>query len=123
MIESQFTAAIKRKLHKDVYALKVSLRFAKDVADNWYSGKGGDLWVEWKYLKSTPKRFHTPKLSPGQRIWLNARYDEGRNVAVMVGCPDGGIIYQHKSWNEGLSTEHLVPRAELVNFIEKAVLL
>ena len=90
MVESQFTQAINRAVREHgVYCWKISDRYRAGVPDCWYSGPGGDIWIEYKYLKRQPRRWYTPGLSQLQLQWLNERHEEGRRVAVVVGCPDG----------------------------------
>lgn len=76
------------------------------TADSWYSGKKGDLWVEYKFLPSIPQRgIITAKrlgLTALQLDWLEGRYKEGRNVAVIVGVPGGGIIMRDLLWAKDL---------------------
>jgi hypothetical protein len=59
------------------------------------------LWVEVKYDETT-KGPIKPKLSALQAQWLNNRYDEGRQVIVIVGtAPSEAILYKNGGWNEG----------------------
>jgi hypothetical protein len=79
---------------KDVYHEKMNNPFSSGTADVWYSGAKADLWVEYKYIPLIPKTAGIkPNLSERQRIWLLDRYVEGRRVAVVVGCPEGGVLY------------------------------
>src|SRR5688572_5939290 len=55
MRESTYTASIGKLLPPTVYKLKLCLPYTAGVADSWYSGTAGDLWIEWKYLKSIPR--------------------------------------------------------------------
>lgn len=103
MNEHGFVKAIHRRLPTEIYALKVNLRFNNGVPDAWYSGKNGDLWVEYKWLPRTPTRRFTPGLSELQRKWLNDRREEGRSVAVIVGCPAGGMILTDGEWNQSVT--------------------
>ena len=112
MHESTFTRSVNKKLPRVVYAWKVNARYAPGVPDCWYSGPHGDLWVEWKYLPKMPK-VHKPKLSELQRNWLNTRYEEGRNVLVLVGSPEGTAIFEHKAWNDKQVTGQLYSRDEI----------
>ena len=69
--------------------------YSSGTADVWYSGKKADLWVEYKYLPRTPQRAQVSPyklLSSLQLEWLEGRYAEGRNVFVIIGCPDGGVV-------------------------------
>src|SRR6185436_18082898 len=95
MRESNYTESITRQLPANVYALKLSLPYTAGVADSWYSGRAGDLWVEWKYLKSIPRVIDltgakNPIITRLQQHWLRSRHEEGRRVAVIVGSREGG---------------------------------
>lgn len=72
--------------------------------DVWYSGIRGDLWVEYKWLsKWQAQRIITPDLSALQLDWGRSRIVEGRNLAVIIGCPDGGVIYDMiYQWEHGM---------------------
>lgn len=37
-------------------------------------------------------------LSRLQQQWLHDRYQEGRNVAVIVGCQNGSVLLRHMAW-------------------------
>lgn len=97
--ENTFIAAVHRHLPEGLYRLKNHNQFNGGIADCWYSGKR-DLWVEYKFVV-LPKRGSTvidlvggtnPPLSPLQQAWLREREAEGRNVWVIVGCREGGVI-------------------------------
>ena len=59
------------KLHRQ----KQNNAFTSGIPDVWYSGTKADLWVEYKYGDNT--------LSPLQKLWLQRRHAEGRNLAVI----------------------------------------
>lgn len=115
MIESQYTQTVHKHLSKEIYRWKINDSFQGGIADAYYSGTNGDLWIEYKYLKSLPKKTSTqiiPALRSLQKKWLNARYSEGRNIAVIVGSPDGSIILASpKEWTTGLTCEEFKERA------------
>lgn len=103
MREPEYTRSIARLLSRDVYALKVHTSYTNGVADSWYSGSRGDLWVEWKYLKRLPRSLDLcsgkqPILSQLQQDWLTCRHNEGRHVAVIVGIAQGGVIFPGLLW-------------------------
>lgn len=102
MDEHSFIRSVHRHLPNRVYRWKINARFTKGVPDAWYSGDKGDLWIEYKWLARTPKRRAQLGLTALQRKWLNDRYDEGRSVAVVVGCPQGALLLTDKNWNEPL---------------------
>lgn len=125
MIESQYTQAVHKHLPKVLYRWKINDSFQGGVADAYYSGTNGDLWVEYKYLKSLPKRLSTcitPALRSLQKRWLRDRHSEGRNVAVIIGSPEGSVILSKPSaWEAGISCEDFKEQAlskqEIANWI------
>lgn len=87
---------------------KMNNPYNSGTADSWYSGHN-DIWVEWKYLPKLPVRDLTlinpcKMLTALQQEWLRGRYLEGRNVFVIVGCPDGGVLFRDLSWEKEMST-------------------
>ena len=104
--ESVFTSAVHRLLPKEVYREKMANPYRGGTPDMWYSGDGSDLWVEYKYLPRIRKRgvVDAKKLLTAlQAQWLRDRFTEGRHVAVIVGCPVGGVILPRLSWDEPLT--------------------
>jgi len=86
--------------------------YRRGAADTWYSGFAGDLWVEYKFVRKLPVRAPLriyKLLEPLQLRWLNARYDEGRHVAVVLGVEAYAYIFEDRAWN---STD--VTRANIV---------
>lgn len=117
MNETSFVAAVHRRLGKEIYHHKNLLPLASGVPDVWYSGPRGDLWIEYKWLSAPPLRKHKPNLTLLQAEWLNSRYDEGRNVAVVVGTPGGVLLYLGKTWNASQPV-NLMPIQELTTWIK-----
>jgi len=69
------------------------------IADCWYDAPEADLWVEYKYTQSFNKNgFVIPNITKQQNHWLTARYNNERNVWVIVGSPDGHIIMRNCEW-------------------------
>jgi hypothetical protein len=92
------------------------------TADWWYSGYVRDLWIEYKYVQKLPKSVPIVlNLSALQKLWLRDRYKEGRNIMVILGHPNGGVILQDLNWEEPLTTEQVLAntldRKALANFI------
>lgn len=121
--ETTFTQAINRQaILKETYFEKMHNPFRAGTADYWYSGEVGDLWVEYKYEPSLPKiKEYKPDLSARQEKWLSDRCDEGRKVAVILGIPEGGVIYTDKSWRITFTAAELqarcVTRQQLAQWI------
>lgn len=132
--ETTFTASVHKHLPplSHLYRMKNNNQFNSGIADVWYSGKR-DLWVEYKFTV-LPKRDTTvidlvggknPPISALQQSWLRDRHDEGRNVWVIVGCKEGGVIYQHRDWEIpftfGLLRPWIKTRAEVARLITEFV--
>lgn len=125
MDEHAYIRSIHRRMNKRVHRWKINARFADGVPDAWYSAQGGDLWVEYKYLHRAPVRHFNPTrlLSALQRHWLNARLQEGRNVAVIVGCDEGGLVLKHGAWNDVVRAPfNWLDAKEITRWIEAQVL-
>ena len=123
--ETTFYTSVHKHLPpvKQFHREKMSNPYTSGTADFWYSGKKADLWVEYKFIV-LPKREDTliiPDLSHLQLEWLDSRYDEGRNVAVIVGCKEGGVIYREGFWDKSYITEVfkslLLSRKTIAEFI------
>lgn len=128
--ENTFISSIHRHLPVDIYSMKNNNEYNAGIADCWYSGKAGDLWVEYKFLE-VPKRPSTVlnfcdikkpySLTTLQQEWLNRRFLEGRAVGVVVGCSGGGVWLPGCSFNLAMTaqefTNALKSRRELAELI------
>jgi hypothetical protein len=96
------------------------------TADGWYSGKGGDLWIEYKWVSPMPVSKivkASDMLSALQLDWLTERYAEGRNVAVVIGCPMGGLILHNPSaWKAPFTAEDFCENISDVSFIAEWIM-
>ncbi len=111
---------VKGKTHHE----KMNNPYSSGTPDDWYSGNKADLWVEYKFLPRTPqtaivKPFEL--LSKLQLDWIEGRYSEGRTVAVVIGCPDGGIILRDQEWlweyTSQMFRDRLLPRKVIAQWI------
>lgn len=131
--ETTFTGSVHRHLPAGLYRLKNHNQFHGGIADVWYSGGKADLWVEYKFL-AVPKRDETvidlcrakgDMLSPLQQLWLEQRHAEGRNVAVIVGSKDGGVILPGLSWQPAMTAadfrKNLLLRKDVAGWIVRQV--
>lgn len=125
--ETRFYMSIHRLLCKNLYFEKMHNPFRGGTPDVWYSGTLDDLWVEYKWLVKVPVRAPvkvTPLLSPLQQQWLENRYDEGRNVVVILGSAKGAYIYEGINWKQELplntawSTKH-----DVASYIKKRTMI
>jgi hypothetical protein len=106
--------------------------YSSGTPDVWYSGTKADLWVEYKFLPRVPQtaivKPSDPKtmLSVLQRNWINLRYEEGRAVAVIIGCPDGGVILRDQEWerdyNPQAFRDRLLPRRAVAQWITEVTM-
>lgn len=114
--ENTFIASVHRHLPPvdELYRMKNHNQYNGGIADVWYSGFK-DLWVEYKFLV-VPKRQTTvidllkTHVSPLQEEWLYERHSEGRNVWVIVGSKDGGVIFPETSWAELFTAGEFIQR-------------
>lgn len=124
--ETTFTKSVHDKLplgRKDPYWMKNSNTYTSGIWDVWYSGTALDMWVEYKFIV-VPKLGATiikPELSALQEKWGRERMAEGRNMAVIVGCKDGGVIFENLEWESEITAAafkvRIQSRAELARWI------
>ena len=115
MNEHSFIRALHRRLTPAVHKWKINDPGLSGVADAFYSGKGGHLFVEYKWLPALPKRDTTRfliDLSPAQLLWLGGRYDDNIVVAVIVGFPEGGVLFLDKDWETHYTLADIIPRIQ-----------
>lgn len=99
--------------------------YSSGTPDVWYSGNKADLWIEYKFLPTVPQTAIIDPLkllSVLQANWLNGRYEEGRNVAVVIGCARiGGVILRDQEWMHSYTAQmfrdRLVPRKVIAQWI------
>lgn len=127
--ETTFIHSIHKHLPKTVYHMKNNNPYLGGVPDVWYSGSK-DLWVEYKFLPRVPQRGRVRPaelLSPLQAEWLNGRYKEGRTVAVVIGCPTGGVLLLNPDeWGAELAaseyTQRLLDRKSIASWLERTTM-
>lgn len=119
--ENRFIKSVHDALHGGHHE-KMANPYRRGTPDVYYSGMLGDLWVEYKFIAKVPKRANIlPELSQQQLEWCEARYNEGRNVAVIVGTPKGGVVFRHLEWMSPMSAERfaslLQPKKDIALWI------
>jgi hypothetical protein len=115
--ETVFYTAINKLLPRELHKEKMNNPYRGGTADFWYSGRLGDIWVEYKWLPKVPKSAFEADLSELQLKWLRERHDEGRNVAVIIGSPDGVMILKNKTWIGLLAPEFTFTRKDTADWI------
>lgn len=129
MNESQFTRSLAnhvKRIDDTIYYWKIMAMHNNGVPDCYFSGYGGDLWCEVKWIKIPPKRGNTEikiNLSKLQANWLLSRNNEGRNVCVILGSPEGCVVYPNVSWNGEPTYRYdlTMSRKEVAQWIVKQV--
>ena len=130
--ENTFRGGVHKYLPRELHHEKMNNPYSSGTADDWYSGSKADLWVEYKFLPKIPQRANVwlvnpdvkkPMLSKLQELWLRGRHVEGRAVAVIIGCPEGGIILRNLQWERSISPQtfkdNLLSRKELALWLVK----
>ena len=127
--ETTFYQSIHRLLNSQrIYREKMYNPLRGGTPDVWYSGYGGDLWVEYKYLPTLPKRVPIrmyKELTPLQLRWLGLRFEEGRNVVAILGSKEGCWVFENRTWERDLDPnqvrdEHLDKR-DIAEYITNKV--
>jgi hypothetical protein len=110
--ETRFIKSVHRLMPTDLYHMKNHNTYVGGPADVWYSGKRGDMWIEYKYVHKLPAiidLMDTKKkysLSGLQQEWCRDRLKEGRNVIVILGCKEGGVVFHALEWEQKWNTEN-----------------
>lgn len=125
--ENRFIQSLHRLLPVRVYRMKNHNPYNSGIADCWYSGDAGDLWVEYKFveLPSRPSTVVKTGLTALQGEWLRNRHAEGRSVGVIIGTPQGGVWLPGTAWDKPLSSadcsDALLQRSALASLITDIV--
>jgi hypothetical protein len=99
--ETRYYSAVHKLLPSRLHREKMHNPYRGGTADVWYSGNADDLWVEYKWLAKLPVRAPIcleRLLSPLQQQWLSGRYEEGRNVVVILATPTGAWVFEGAAW-------------------------
>lgn len=132
MNEHSFVKSVNTALAKQygdsVMRWKINDDYAGGVPDAWYRGHAGSLFIEYKYVKSLPKRDTTvikPNLSGLQKVWLQRAERLGQKTAVVVGSPDGHYIFEGLSWQDGVDKTSYLTKSkktkDIASWINKSV--
>lgn len=127
--ETTFIGSVHKHLPDEPYHMKNNNQYVGGIADVWYSGTKNDLWVEYKFI-IIPARETTlikPEFSALQIEWLDGRLKEGRNVAAIIGCKEGGVVVRGGAWGEPLTPaqfrQRLLHRKEIAAWIRTQTVL
>ena len=136
--ETTFYTAVHRHLPPitELHREKMANPYRGGTFDHWYDGVN-DLWIEWKFIVLpkrpdtvidlvTPrgKRMESP-LSALQQQWGRDRFNNGRAAWVIVGCQEGGVVYDQGNWHLPLTAaefrRRLVDRKTIAGLIKAHV--
>ena len=117
--ETTFYTAVNRLLPRTLHVEKMNNPYRSGTADIWYSGHAGDLWIEYKWLERAPRAEFIPSLSALQLKWLRERHGEGRNVAVVIGCPTGAMLLRKLKWELPVTPAFTHTRKDIADWITK----
>lgn len=128
--ETTFIGSVHKHLppgREDPYWMKNNNQYTSGIWDCWYSGNAADLWVEYKWLDRIPvQKPFVPELSALQLEWGKKRLAEGRNMAVIVGCKDGGVIFENLEWESEITNAafkvRIRSRKEIAEWIMRQVM-
>jgi len=99
MNEHSFVKSIDRKLPKEVLVWKIADRYSGGVPDAMYAGPKGILFIEYKYVKSLPKKLETvikTTLSPLQEQWITRMQGWNHSVLLVIGSTDKSCLILNK---------------------------
>jgi hypothetical protein len=109
--EATFRLGVEKYLPKGVYVQGNTTPFSSGTPDRYYEWSAGAFWVEYKYIPHVPSII-TPALTELQRQWLNRARANHVRVAVIIGCPDGGVLLEDGIWNYSLDRESFMSRVQ-----------
>lgn len=118
--ENVFIKRVHRHLPKSIVPEKTNNPYRAGPADViYYAPEARLLLVEYKWMPSVPSELCVPRISTFTRLqqeWLKARHAQGFNVALIIGCPGGGLVYPGVSW-EAVIEPAIVPFEDVVAWI------
>jgi len=124
--ETRFYSAVHKLLPISIHREKMHNIYRGGTADVWYSGNLDDLWVEYKWIAKLPKKALVrlgKLLSPLQQQWLEGRHEEGRNIVVILGSPEGAWVFEGAAWKEPVSPDAIrtvgVTKRNVADYIKK----
>jgi hypothetical protein len=115
--ETDYWHRLRKKLKGQVYTWKINASYVKGVPDCWMSGLNQDLWVENKRMSAAQPPVsldltdHKKYLTLHQQRWLKERYEEGRNVAVVVFGKPGHLYLEDLEWQTPISRLNYLDQA------------
>ena len=109
--EATFVRSVNKHVPQEVHHEGNADQFSGGRPDRRYEGcqaRTPDLWIEYKFLSTIPPVIDMMdikkqvKLSGLQQDWLKRANEHGRNVAVIIGCKQGGVILTNMTWTSAI---------------------
>jgi len=129
--ESVFKNSVHRYLAPGAHRQSMASIFSNGTPDEYYEGPGNILWIEYKYIEQLPPTIDLcnpkgrPKLSALQQEWLMRAHGNSIPICVILGCKEGGVMYQYGSWTHPEKREdikyRMLSRKELAQWISKQI--
>jgi hypothetical protein len=125
--ENRYITAVHRRLDSAVHHTKNSNTFRAGEPDVRYEGTKAFLHVEYKWFDRIPVTFDltdvakSGSLSRLQQNWLVRAHGKGHRVAVIVGTPEGGLLFPGLTW-QGIKHKNAVrplPHAAVADWIHR----
>jgi len=127
--ENQFIAKVHKHLPASVYREKTANPFRGGTPDVYYEGQTDTLFVEYKFapqltpiieLSNTRKQPHLTKL---QQLWIRRAVQNGRAVSVILGTPEGGVVFDGDTWNQTYTRNdlHLQSHEDIARWLTQKV--
>ena len=138
MNEHSYIRSIHKQLKKQTSAVdiwKINDNYAGGVPDTVYFGNKSVLWIEYKYIKQLPKRNTTvidltkPQqyLSLLQQQWLEEKHLKNIRTTVIVGSPEGSVIFPDLLWKTPITvksfTTNAIDTCKIATYIIRQVLI
>lgn len=107
MNEHTFVKSFHKRLDPQIKVWKIYDPYQGGVPDALLFGQNGlACFVEYKYVRSLPKRSNTivkPALSAQQSLWLGDKISRGLLALVILGSSNGVVIFRGPTqWDNGI---------------------
>ena len=128
MRERQLIDAVNRGVPRTIHrqSMTGAAMNLNGIPDYYYDGPTGDLWVEYKQLKSMPRSgVVVGALTELQIHWLERRYRNSLahrpNASVVVGLPNRTAVIQRTptEWRTGTPVTSAVSLKEVSAWIDE----
>lgn len=108
-----------RRIHGKLncYVWKIHTTMQKGKLDCFYAWGPRHLWIEYKYIKYTPRTINLSRLlTPLQHEEIKTHIRTKQPCLIVVGTPDGGYLFEAHQHNQchAVSNEDLISDNTLI---------